>query len=182
MLVMPFKFDVTEVAIQLAVVGTVGYFAVTFGPTIMQAVTQNILNALGQGAPPTTVSGDATTMISGSTTTTCTTGNPQMDQMITAAGVDLCQYTGQGASGAGMGAGGLGALNNGIPNYLGSAYLNTGGIPGQFPGTIPPNYAAGINYPQYTGATQFQATPLGSAQITCPNGICRSYVGEVINV
>jgi hypothetical protein len=50
------------------------------------------------------------------------------------------------------------------------------------PGTIPPNYAGGVNYPQYTGAPQFAATPLGSAQITCPNGICRSYVGEVINV
>src|SRR3954471_20009986 len=123
MLVMTFKFDITEVAIQLAVVGTVGYFAITFGPPIMQAVTQNVLNALGQGAPPTTVSGDATTMISGSTATTCTTGNPQMDQQFTAMGIDICQVTGQ------QGTGGQGPLNPGIPGPLGSAWQNTGGIP-----------------------------------------------------
>jgi len=168
---MAFKFDVTEVAIQLAVVGTVGYFAVTFGPAIMQAVASNIMTALGQ-APPT-ASGDATSVSGG--TATCSTGNVQMDQMITSMGMDLCQYT----SGAGMGAGGLGPLNGGIPNYLGSAWQNTGGIPGQLPGTVPGTVPG---YPQYTGATQFQATPLGSAQITCPNGICKSYVGEVINV
>jgi len=178
MLVMAFKLDVTEVAIQLAVVGTVGYFAITYGPAIMQAVAGNIMGVLGQGVPPT-VSGDATSISGG--TATCTTGNVQMDQMITSMGMDICQYTGQSASGpgVGMGAGGLGPLNGGIPNYLGSAWQNTGGIPGVLPGTVPGTVPG---YPQFTGAPQFQATPLGSAQITCPNGICRSYVGEVINV
>ena len=104
-----------------------------------------------------------------------------MDQSIIAMGMDVCTALGQtpGQTSGTMGAGGLGAINQGLPNAYGSAWQNVGGIPGQFPGTVPGTVAG---YPQYTGATQFQSTPLGSAQITSPNGICRSYVGEVINV
>jgi hypothetical protein len=175
---MVFKMDIVGTILPLAAVAGVAYFAITYGPGIMDTINAQLQTVLSAGLQAPPVSG-VTAIVSG-TTGTCTTGNTQMDQMITAAGMDLCQYTGQ-TSGA-AGAGGIGAINQGMPSPIGSAWQNTGGIPGQMPGTIAPNYALGINYPQFTGAPQFQSTPLGSAQITCPNGICRSYVGEVINV
>ncbi len=172
---MAFKLDVVGMILPLAAVGAIGYFAITYGPGILDTVNAQIQTALSAGLPPPSISG-ATAIVSGATGA-CTTGNIQMDQMITSMGMDLCQYTQQMSGTAG--AGGLGAINQGLPSPIGSAWQNTGGIPGVFPGIVPGTVPG---YPQFTGAPQFQATPLGSAQITCPNGICRSYVGEVINV
>ena len=171
---MAFKINIIDTILPLAVIGGVGYFAITYGPSIMDAVAQQVMGALGQ---PVTVSGDATAIVSGATTTTCTTGNAQMDQMYTAMGMDLCQLT----SGT-TGAGGLGSLNQGLPSAWGSALKNTGGIPGQVPGVASPYAGTNYPYPQYTGATQYNATPIGTSNITCPGGVCRTYVGEVINV
>lgn len=167
---MGINLNVTDLVVQLTVIGGLGFIALTVGPQLLGMAMSSLGAAMGQ--PTGTVSGDATAVISGSSATTDATMDPQLAAYLQMMGINPATY----------GSGGLGALNQGIPSALGSAWQNTGGIPGQIPGTTSPLYGTGVNYPQYTGATQFNATPLGSAQVTCPGGICRSYVGEVINV
>jgi hypothetical protein len=157
------KINGVDLMIQLALIGGIGYFAITFGPQILSSVANSIQSSLNMNAVP--VSGQSST----TTTSPCTTGNPQMDQMLQSLGMSPCANT--------QGSGGNGVLNPGVPNALGSALLNSGGYPnpygaGLFPGTTP---TGSPNYPYYTGAPQFAATPAGMPNMICQGGQCRSY-------
>ena len=193
---MAIKLDgVVETLVPLGILGAVGYFAVVYGPGLMDSVNTIIQNGLtgGAGSAPA-VSGVSacagitdptqlqqccgsqgitdpialqqcmTPTVSGSSAACAGITNPQQLQ--------LCQYMQQmqnpfGAQnpfGGGAqnpfgqyGAGGLGALNPGLPSPFGSAIQNTGGLPYQ-----------GIMAPK-------PGTP------TCTNGVCRTFVGETLN-
>jgi hypothetical protein len=192
------KFDYIGTLLPLAAVAGVGYFAIVYGPGLMDTLNTSIQTALGAGqiAPPTT----------SGTTGTCTTGNAQTDQLYQQAGIDICQATGQtGASGTtgtcstgnaqldamyrqmGInvcqvtgGTAGQGPLNQGIPGAFGSALRNTG-FPGLIPGTTPPNFGSNIlgQFPQFTGAPQYTAAPTGVPN--CAGGVCRSFEAIQLN-
>jgi len=194
------KFDVIGTVLPLAAVAGVAYFAITYGPALADTIFQSIQGAMGGGA----MMSGAPVTASGSTAGICTTGNPQLDQTLTQMGMNICQATGQQGTGSPTGtcttgnpqldqmltsmgmnvcsytqAGGQGPLNSGIPGAFPSAINNTGGFPGLIPGITNPRYGTTTQFPQFTGAPQFMAAPIGTPN--CAGGICRSYVGEVLN-
>lgn len=194
---MALKLDgIVETVLPLGILAGVGYFAIVYGPGLMDSLNTIIQTSLTGGLQTTsaaTAPMDCTTITdptqyqqcilaqqastSGSSATACAgITNPTQLQ--------LCQYMqsmGGGAQNPFTGAGGIGSLNQGITNPWGSAIQNTGGLtnqrfPGALPGTIP---GTTPGYPQYTGATQFMAPPVGT--VNCAGGVCRSYVGETLN-
>ena len=143
---MAIQLNVTDLVIQLTVLGGLGFIALTVGPQLLGMATQSLQTAMG--TPAGTVSGDATAVISGSSATTDATLDPQLVAYLQSMGINTTGLTATNA-------------NTMATNPLYAAMQNTGGIPGQVPGTASPYANSAYPYPQYTGATQYNATPIG---------------------